>query len=147
MYLASWQWSKIHKNFKSTKIVKGTGRWLTNSNRAEQMADERPKCTIMINHIWFVRLSCCIKIKHKCDFSLYDLWFYIKAISNIYSKNLYPFSTYQTFSSGLIRPFAISFRLCAMEKRHSRHILLSNILLSLHFFQFYLIVLFLLHQI
>ena len=74
---------------------------------------------------------------------LYDLWFYIKAINNIYSKNLYPFSTHQTFSSGLIRPFAISFSLCTMERRHSRDILLSNVLLSLlQFFQFFFIAIF-----
>ena len=47
---------------------------------------------------------------------------------------------YQTFGLGLLRPFAVSLCLCAMERTHSREILLPNILVSvLPFFQFYLI--------
>ena len=47
--------------------------------------------------------------------------------------------TNQTFCSGLLGPFAVSFCLCTMETTHSRDILLPNIVLSvLQFFQLYL---------
>ena len=38
---ASWEWNKISKDLKITRIVKATGRWLTNNNRAEQMTDKQ----------------------------------------------------------------------------------------------------------
>ena len=51
--------------------------------------------------------------------------------------------TYQTFCLDLLRPFAVSFRLCTTETAHFREILLPVILLSVLqfvcFFQFYLI--------
>ena len=37
MDLTSWEWNKISKDFKA----QGTGRWLTNNNRAEQMTDKQ----------------------------------------------------------------------------------------------------------
>ena len=49
----------------------------------------KAKIHYMINHIQFVRLSCCIKknqrhtyCKHKCDF-LFDFCFYIMAVQNM----------------------------------------------------------------
>ena len=48
--------------------------------------------------------------------------------------------TYQTFCLGLLRPFAVSFCLCATETTYSWDIPLPDGLLwVLHFFQFYLI--------
>ena len=56
--------------------------------------------------------------------------------------------TYETFCLGLLRPFAVSFCLCAMETTYSRDILPPNILLLvLQFFQICLILPFLIHQI